>query len=71
MVAAWEPADLFKIGSFFVTPSFWLEPNDQMARAKRLIGLSQTAKWLYRKIGFFALGYILGIVCVIVCTGCT
>ena len=25
------PADLFKIGSFFVTPSFWLEPNDQMA----------------------------------------
>ena len=22
------PADLFKIGSFFVTPSFWLEPND-------------------------------------------
>ena len=43
-------AGVTQIGSFFVTPSFWHEPNDQMARAKRSIGLSQTTKWLYRKI---------------------
>jgi hypothetical protein len=44
------PAGVTQIGRLFVTPSFWHEPNDQMARAKRSIGLSQTTKWLYRKI---------------------